>query len=109
MQECFTEMARGQELLRQSAMLQYRLYLLDEGSHIKAAEGFFASKHADATEVAISVQEACSDICDGYELWCGAKRILSNREERSRMEHEHENAIQEHQNMVLDLEERLQT
>ena len=54
----------------------YRFYLLDSDGRIRGAESFCASDETEAKQVAATVYEACSDVCYGYELWCGPERIV---------------------------------
>lgn len=58
-------------------MPQYRLYLLDGGHAIQARDEFGAEDDAAAVVIAQCLFDACSDIYQGYELWCGSNRLTS--------------------------------
>jgi hypothetical protein len=108
LEEWRSEIERSYELLRQSSALLYRIYLFDKNSQIQAAESFFASRHAEAAAVAAAVQDACSDVSSDYELWCDGEHLLLHGDD-SQTAREHEATIEAHQDMVLDLEDKLHT
>jgi len=47
----------------------YRLYFLGEGRRIKAAEVIDAAGDLEGIELAERLADACSDECEGFELW----------------------------------------
>jgi hypothetical protein len=55
----------------------YRLYLLNEGRRIVAADVFDASRDAEATAMAIHLSRACSDMCAGFELWQADRQVAA--------------------------------
>ena len=114
MQEILQIMEEAQERMRQVAnkidtMHGYRIYLLNENAGIEAAKSFFASEDADATEIASSLHEACSDTFKSYELWRGKKRLPSlHQPPKLNTPLKLEVAVQKHQDAIVDLEEKLQ-
>ena len=90
-------------------MHNYRIYLLDANAGIEAADFFSASADTDAAEIASFLHDACSDTFTSYELWRGETCIASScHESKTDVELNLEAAIQKHQNIIVDLEERLQ-
>jgi hypothetical protein len=94
-----------------SAVHGYRVYLLDRDGRVEAAESFAASTADDATAIANAVYLSSSDVFSGHEVWAGKQRISSaegsvsaDPEKRRALER----AIQRHQDIIIDLEERLQ-
>lgn len=81
--------------------MHYRVYLLDQDSHIGAAETFAASCDADASAIAASVHQACADAFPRFELWRGPQRLQAKDDWTV------EDVVARHQDSVLDLEERL--
>ncbi|MFL5279869.1 MAG: hypothetical protein ACJ8AW_02435 [Rhodopila sp.] len=74
-----------------------------------AAEFFSASGDRAAAQVAALVHDASSDVSTGYELWREADRIASGRHApQAAAGPKHEDVIQAHQDIIVDLEERLQ-
>src|SRR5262249_1906339 len=53
----------------------YRLYLLDEARHVKAAENFAAPDDVAALEIACSLHSACWDIFPACDVWHGPKHV----------------------------------
>jgi hypothetical protein len=87
----------------------YRFYLLDQDSHIKAAETFSAPDDAGAHEVASLVYGACNDEFGSYELWRGAQRVAGGCDGvNAAGELTLADVILARQENVLDLEDRLQ-
>jgi hypothetical protein len=58
-------------------MCTYRLYFLASG-RIRAAEEFEANNDIDAIRIARLVYDACSDMCEAFELW-QATRLIRTR------------------------------
>jgi hypothetical protein len=89
----------------------YRLYLLDKRDRIRAAENFSAKSDNEAKEIASRVCNARDDSFKRYELWCGADQIMSFRcgtQTGQRRERRARDITPASQEVVLDLEERLQ-
>jgi len=112
MQARLDAMEESLALLRQSAELRqelYRIYFLDAQNGIMAAEFFSASGDRAAAQVAALVHDASSDVSTGYELWREADRIASGRHApQAAAGPKHEDVIQAHQDIIVDLEERVQ-
>ena len=56
-------------------MALYRVYFLNEGGRIESGHDFEASSDAVALAVADTLCEACSDLCDRFELWQAVRRV----------------------------------
>lgn len=55
--------------------MDYRIYLLGEDGHIRAAENFTAEHDEDALQVARLVHDSCSDVFPARELWRGPVKL----------------------------------
>ena len=55
----------------------YRLYFLDQGGSIIAADVFDAPHHPSATAIAANLADACGDACAGFELWQANQRVAT--------------------------------
>jgi len=88
--------------------MNFRIYLLDATSRIRAAESFSATDDSEAAEVALATYDACSDIFEGYELWRGSTRLAGSlpASRNSPRLNAWSMAMMQQDN-VLDLEERL--
>jgi hypothetical protein len=53
----------------------YRLYLKNESGVILCREDFDAESRDGAAKIAWALCDACSDICQSFELWQGDHRI----------------------------------
>jgi len=62
-------------------MAGYRLYFLNAGRHIAAREEFEADSDEAAIASARRRYNARSDFSSGFELWCGDRRLVPNRDE----------------------------
>jgi hypothetical protein len=87
--------------------MNYRVYLLDDLAAIRAAESFSATEDGEAAHVAAVLFEACGDVFHGYELWRGSERIAP-RPQPASASRGLEDVILSRQDIVLDLEDRLQ-
>jgi len=88
--------------------MNFRIYLLDATSRIRAAESFSAHDDSEAAGIALATYDACSDVFEGYELWCGSTCIA--RRARKGIDRPRLNAwsmAMMRQDDVLDLEDRL--
>jgi ribosome-binding protein aMBF1 (putative translation factor) len=88
----------------------YRLYLLKRG-RIRASEIFYAQNDNEAKEIASRVCNACDDSFKQYELWSGTEQITSVRRVAQTVpqrERKSQDIALAHQEIVLDLEDRLQ-
>jgi len=88
--------------------MNFRIYLLDATSRIRAAESFSADDDVEAGEIAAATYDACSDVFEGYELWRGATCIARDR--RQAKDAVRLNAWEiamMRQDNILDLEDRL--
>jgi hypothetical protein len=115
MEECLRTFEQSAGIMQRSsdaisASRSYRIYLLDTRGHIDAAASFSVSKDDDAAHVADSVYEASDDVFSGYELWTGGQVISSAQGTRAARANgpDLHDAIRAHQDIVVDLEERLQ-
>ncbi len=86
-------------------MPNYRLYLLAHGA-IAARDDFQVEGDEAASAIAGRLFAACSDTCDGYELWSGPTRIGgANRalaDPDAGLERTHEIIVLERQRALLD-------
>ena len=64
-------------------MTGYRLYILDAAQHIAAREEFEAENDESAIAIALQRYNAYSDLSWGFELWCGARRVVPEQNEGS--------------------------
>jgi hypothetical protein len=55
--------------------LYYRIYFLDQGGRIEAAQGFRAANDNEARRIFAVLAEACSDVHGRFLLWCGARLV----------------------------------
>ena len=62
-------------------MAEYRLYFLDAAQRIAAREEFEADSDESAIAVAHRRYNARSDLSSGFELWCGARRLVPERDD----------------------------
>ena len=53
----------------------YRIYFLNEQRGIIGAHRFLADDDETALWIAARLHDACSDACDGFELWYMARRV----------------------------------
>ena len=56
-------------------MALYRLYVLNDSGRIESGDDFEAPSDDVALVVADMLCEACSDVCDRFELWQGVRRV----------------------------------
>jgi hypothetical protein len=86
--------------------MNYRVYLLQK-EHIRAGESFSAFSDHEAVEVGSVLYDACSDVMDGCEVWCGPNRVatIPRISHHSRLTLLELTAIRQHH--ILELEERL--
>lgn len=81
----------------------YRMYFLD-ADRIRAREDFEADIDIDAIGIARALYDACSDICDSFELWQEERKVETAQgfEPVSLAE-----LTQAHQQIVLETEEAI--
>ena len=60
--------------------MEFRFYLVDEARRIVAVDAFEADSHAEALQEAAIIFDTCRDSLAGYELWCGAEVVMTNRD-----------------------------
>ena len=86
--------------------MNYRVYLL-QNEHIRAAESFSAVSDHEAAEVGSALYDACSDVMDGCEIWCGPNRVaaIPRISHRTMLTLQELTAIRQHH--IVQLEERL--
>ena len=85
-------------------MATYRLYLLDAARAIICREDFEAERDVDAIRIARAVYSACADVCKGFDLWEGARRVPTRQSSQGwpvRLD----SLIEEHQQIVIETEE----
>jgi hypothetical protein len=85
----------------------YRMYFWfrDHHSHIHGREDFEADNDATAIHIAGILQDACSDVCDNFELWQGSRQITVPQ-----AHHQIaclDDLIEAHQNVVIEKEEHI--
>jgi hypothetical protein len=113
MEELLSQMERSQRLMWQSAEAVgdlYRIYLLGGDGCIEAAEFYPAKDETEALEIAASLHATCSDVFSGYEIWRGPRRIAPAQKKQA-IHDENDfsvGALLKHQDVILDLEDRLQ-
>ena len=64
-------------------MAGYRLYFLSEDQGIAAREEFEADSDESAIAIAHQRYKARSEFNSGFELWCGARRVVPEQDEHS--------------------------
>ena len=57
-------------------MSAYRIYFRTNG-RIHGREDFEATDDAAAIRIARVLHDACSDVCDGFELWQGTRQLCA--------------------------------
>ncbi|HTW70615.1 MAG TPA: hypothetical protein VME47_12065 [Acetobacteraceae bacterium] len=88
--------------------MNFRIYLLDATCRIRAAESFSATNETEAAEMAAATYDACSDVFEGYEVWCGSARLLRGRRtEPGEITLNAWDVVMMRQENILDLEDRL--
>jgi hypothetical protein len=75
-------------------------------ARIGAAESFSAPDDLAAAQVRAIVQECCSDMFEGYEVWRGSKYVARTRKGKKVTL---QDVVMARQENILDLEDRLQT
>lgn len=53
----------------------YRIYFRSSKGHILGREDFEAQDDRTALDIATVLGNACSDVCAGFELWAGGRRV----------------------------------
>ena len=85
-------------------MTAYRMYFRTVGK-ISCREDFEADDDVAAIRIARVLYDACSDVCDCFELWQGKRQL------RARQPHHQlvrlDDLIQAHQRVTLDTEDRM--
>jgi hypothetical protein len=84
--------------------MRYRLFLYDADNHIRAAEAYHARNDRDAVEIGAAVQSASADQFERFEVWRGSEWIKDSSWRSAPTSIE---LIVRHQDMVLEVEERL--
>ncbi|HUB44861.1 MAG TPA: hypothetical protein VMB73_07745 [Acetobacteraceae bacterium] len=88
--------------------MNFRIYLLDAASRIRAAESFSAADDVEAAEVGATTFDACSDVFDGFEVWRGSTRVARGRRTGKTVARLNAwDVVMMQQENILDLEERL--
>jgi hypothetical protein len=88
--------------------MNFRIYLLDKASRIRAAESFSAADDAEAADVGAATFDACSDVFDGFEVWRGSTRVTGGgRTGKNVSQLNAWDVVMTQQRNILDLEERL--
>jgi hypothetical protein len=73
--------AKSLDKMGRSEMAGYRLYFLDAARHIAARDEFEADSDDSAIAIAWRRYNARSDFSSGFELWCGDRRLVPERDE----------------------------
>ena len=55
----------------------YLLFFLGESGGVIGSHDFEASSDPIATAIAVLLSDACSDVCDGFQVWRGKQRVAS--------------------------------
>ncbi len=58
-------------------MVPYRIYFRSQSGSIVGREDFHAESDGAATLLAGLLGEACSDMCDSFEVWHGTRRVAA--------------------------------
>lgn len=58
-------------------MASYRVFFLGESGGVIGSHDFEAPSDPIATAVAVLLSDACSDVCDGFQVWQGKRRIAA--------------------------------
>jgi hypothetical protein len=84
----------------------YRMYFWYTGlSHIHGREDFKADDDVAAIRIARILHDTCSDVCDNFELWQGARRIAVPQALHQMASLDE--LIEAHQNVVIEKEEHI--
>ena len=59
-------------------MKWYRVYLYGVSGSFQGRDEFEAKDDREAMTIADLLYEACSDLCEGFEVWDGARRVDSS-------------------------------
>lgn len=88
---------------------EYRLFFLDEHAAIQARQEFLAADDGEAIIFAALLFDACSEDCSGYELWNGARIVVSTFTGLGTSDGTltHEDITEKQQRYLLELEEIL--
>ena len=63
------------EIFRSTSVPTFRAFILGASGGVLASEDFDAQSDAQATVTAAALATACSDVCDGFEVWRGSRRV----------------------------------
>jgi len=83
-------------------MATYRMYFLASG-RIEGREDFEADQDVAAIRIARVLYDACSDICQSFELWQGTRQINTQQPQHSRTSIA--DLIEAHQRVTIETEE----
>jgi hypothetical protein len=85
-------------------MSTYRMYFRTTGQ-IRGREDFEAADDVAAIRIARVLYDACSDVCDGFDLWQGKRQL------RARQPHHQlaslANLMEAHQQLAIETEEHI--
>ncbi len=100
--------ARAAELEEKTAKSRYRVYFRHRQFGIVGRDDFSAEDDRAATALAEVLCDACSDICDHFELWQGVRRVgtchrggCANPDARQ-LNEQAQAVIAEHEERLLD-------
>ncbi len=88
-------------------MGRYRIYFF-RGDHIRAGGPLSAQSHADATQTAMLLYDACSDVIERCEVWRGADHVATIDRHSSASPVSLEDLVEPQLSYVIELTEALQ-
>ena len=85
-------------------MTAYRIYFYINGE-IHGRQDFEADGDVAAIRIARVLYDACSDLCDRFELWQGKRQIYARQPHHQRANLA--DLIEDHQRVTIEIEERV--
>ena len=62
-----------------SELPKFRAFFVSDSGGVLGTDDFEVQTDAEATVIAACLANACSDVCGGFEVWRGTRRIASQR------------------------------
>ena len=92
----------------EEGMPRYRILFLNENGRVVGSYDFEAQSGPEATAIAAVLADACSDVCTGFQVWQGNRRISSQwplngsiQRIAARMKQATQEAVAEHEERLL--------
>ena len=75
MEQALGRFVQSSEISWSKSVPTYRAFIIGASGGVLATEDFDAQSDAQATITAAALARACSDVCDGFEVWRGSRRV----------------------------------